>query len=245
MTQAPARVLAVDGLVVRYGPVVAVQDAALHVDRGEVVALLGPNGAGKTSLLSAVAGLVPVAAGQVELLGEQVAGQPAEALVTRGLALSPEGRRVFAGLSVEQNLRLGAATVRDAGVRGEREERMYGLFPILRERRRQAAGTLSGGQQQMVAIARALMSAPRLLLLDEPSLGLAPLVVEQIFELVAGLRDDGVTVLIVEQNVRRTLEIADRAYVLVNGAVASHGTAEELLSGGELERTYLGLEGAA
>ncbi len=240
-----ARVLAVDELVVRYGPIEAVRGATLHVDRHEVVALLGPNGAGKSSLLNAVAGLVPAAGGCVELLGAPVGREPAETLVRRGMALSPEGRRVFARLSVEDNLRLGAATLRDADQRRRTREEVLALFPALRQKLHQAAGTLSGGQQQMVAIARALMSRPRLLLLDEPSLGLAPIVVGEIFALIERLRADGVTVLLVEQNVRRSLEVADRAYVLVHGRVASHGRAADLLSDGAVEQAYLGLGAAA
>lgn len=237
--------LDVDGLEVRYGPVLAVEGVSLQVRAGEVVALLGANGAGKSSLLNAVAGLVPATAGAVTFDGERVERRPAESLVARGIALSPEGRRVFPKLSVEQNLRLGAAIVRDGRQRTETREYVLGLFPILGQRLGQMAGTLSGGQQQMLAIGRALMSRPRLLLLDEPSLGLAPIIVGQIFDLIARLRDEGVTVLLVEQNVRRSLEIADRAYVLAHGRVESSGDAGALLAEGGLEEAYLGLEGAA
>jgi branched-chain amino acid transport system ATP-binding protein len=236
--------LDVRGLEVRYGPILAVQDVTLRVGRGEIVALLGANGAGKSSVLNAVAGLVPAAAGEVELDGASIARRPPEGIVRHGVALSPEGRRVFPRLSVEQNLRLGAAIVKDAGDRAVARERVLDLFPILRERLDQSAGTLSGGQQQMLAIGRALMSLPRLLLLDEPSLGLAPIIVGQIFDLLAGLREDGVTILLVEQNVRRSLEIADRAYILVNGRIESQGDAGAYLGRSDLEAAYLGIEGS-
>jgi branched-chain amino acid transport system ATP-binding protein len=234
--------LDVSGLEIRYGPIVAARDVALHVAPREVVALLGANGAGKSSVLNAVAGLVPAAAGAITVDGEPVARRPPEAIVRRGVALSPEGRRVFPKLSVEQNLRLGAAIVKEADRRAAAREHVLELFPILRERLDQAAGTLSGGQQQMLAIGRALMSGPRLLLLDEPSLGLAPIIVGQIFDLVARLREEGVTILLVEQNVRRSLEIADRAYILVNGRIESEGDARALLDRGGLEQAYLGIQ---
>ena len=236
--------LDVRGLEVRYGPIVAAQDVTLRVGRGEIVALLGANGAGKSSILNAVAGLVPAAAGEVTLDGASIARRAPERIVRHGVALAPEGRRVFPRLSVEQNLRLGAAIVRDAGERSAARERVLDLFPILRERLDQSAGTLSGGQQQMLAIGRALMSGPRLLLLDEPSLGLAPIIVGQIFDLLAGLREDGVTILLVEQNVRRSLEIADRAYILINGRIDSQGDAGRYLGRSDLEAAYLGIEGA-
>ena len=236
--------LEVRGLEVRYGPIVAAVDVSLNVGRGEIVALLGANGAGKSSVLNAVAGLVPAAAGDVSLAGASIARRAPEGIVRRGVALAPEGRRVFPRLSVEQNLRLGAAIVKDASEREEARERVLDLFPILRERLGQSAGTLSGGQQQMLAIGRALMSRPRLLLLDEPSLGLAPIIVGQIFDLLARLRDDGVTILLVEQNVRRSLEIADRAYILVNGRIESEGDAATFLERGNLEAAYLGIEGS-
>ena len=236
--------LEVRGLEVRHGPIVAAVDVSLNVGRGEIVALLGANGAGKSSVLNAVAGLVPAAAGDVSLAGASIARRAPEGIVRRGVALAPEGRRVFPRLSVEQNLRLGAAIVKDASEREEARERVLDLFPILRERLGQSAGTLSGGQQQMLAIGRALMSRPRLLLLDEPSLGLAPIIVGQIFDLLARLRDDGVTILLVEQNVRRSLEIADRAYILVNGRIESEGDAATFLERGNLEAAYLGIEGS-
>ncbi len=234
-------VLQVESLVVRYGPIVAVRGVSLHVEQGEIVALLGANGAGKSSFLNAVAGLVPVASGQVIFRGEELQRLPAEKIVHRGLALTPEGRRVFPRLSVADNLRLGGVPQPNRAAVDVVRERVFTLFPVLRERSHQLAGTLSGGQQQMLAIGRSLMASPQLLLLDEPSLGLAPILVDQIFELVVRLRDEGTTVLLVEQNVHRALEVSDRAYVLVNGEVDREGPAAELRASAEIERAYLGI----
>jgi branched-chain amino acid transport system ATP-binding protein len=234
-------ILTVDDLVVRYGPIVAVQNVSLNVRQGEIVALLGANGAGKSSLLNAVVGLVPVAGGQVKFKGEPISKLTPEAIVRRGVSLTPEGRRVFPRLSVADNLRLGGAVARDRGDYDAAHEHVLSLFPILRERMRQSGGTLSGGQQQMLAIGRSLMARPALLLLDEPSLGLAPIVVDQIFELLERLRTEGTTILLVEQNVHRALEIADRAYVLASGRVESQGAAADLRASADIERAYLGI----
>jgi branched-chain amino acid transport system ATP-binding protein len=236
-----ADILSVDDLVVRYGPIVAVQNVSLNVQQGEIVALLGANGAGKSSLLKAVVGLVPVAAGQVRFKGEPISKLTPEAIVRRGISLTPEGRRVFPRLSVADNLRLGGAVTRDRADYDAAHEHVLSLFPILGERMRQNGGTLSGGQQQMLAIGRSLMARPALLLLDEPSLGLAPIVVDQIFELLERLRREGTTILLVEQNVHRALEIADRAYVLASGRVESQGEAAALRASAEIERAYLGI----
>jgi branched-chain amino acid transport system ATP-binding protein len=233
--------LAVESLVVRYGPIVAVREVSLRVEQGEIVALLGANGAGKSSFLNAVAGLVPVAAGRIVFRGEELQGLPPERIVKRGLALTPEGRRVFPRLSVADNLRLGAVPQRSSVAADEARERVHELFPVLRERSDQLAGTLSGGQQQMLAIGRSLMAGPELLLLDEPSLGLAPILVDQIFDLLARLREQRVTILLVEQNVHRALELADRAYVLVGGIVEREGPAATLRASAEIERAYLGI----
>jgi branched-chain amino acid transport system ATP-binding protein len=233
--------LSVDDLVVRYGPIVAVQNVSLSVQQGEIVALLGANGAGKSSLLKAVVGLVPAAGGQVRLKGEPIGKLTPEAIVRRGISLTPEGRRVFPRLTVADNLRLGGAVTRDRASYDAVYEHVLGLFPILRERLGQNAGTLSGGQQQMLAIGRSLMARTALLLLDEPSLGLAPIIVDQIFELLQRLRDEGTTILLVEQNVHRALEIADRAYVLASGRVESEGAASALRASAEIERAYLGI----
>jgi len=234
-------ILSVDDLVVRYGPIVAVQNVSLRVRQGEIVALLGANGAGKSSLLKAVVGLVPAAGGQVRFKGEPIGKLAPEAVVRRGISLTPEGRRVFPRLTVADNLRLGGAVTRDRASYDAAYEHVLSLFPILRERIRQNAGTLSGGQQQMLAIGRSLMARPALLLLDEPSLGLAPIIVDQIFELLQRLREEGTTILLVEQNVHRALEIADRAYVLASGRVESQGAAADLRASAEIERAYLGI----
>jgi branched-chain amino acid transport system ATP-binding protein len=234
-------ILTVDDLVVRYGPIMAVQNVSLNVRQGEIVALLGANGAGKSSLLNAVVGLVPIAGGLVKFKGEPINKLTPEAIVRRGISLTPEGRRVFPRLTVADNLRLGGAVTRDRADYDAAHEHVLSLFPILGERMRQNGGTLSGGQQQMLAIGRSLMARPALLLLDEPSLGLAPLVVDQIFELLERLRSEGTTILLVEQNVHRALEIADRAYVLASGRVESQGQAAALRASAEIERAYLGI----
>jgi branched-chain amino acid transport system ATP-binding protein len=233
--------LAVENLVVRYGPIVAVREVSLRVEQGEIVALLGANGAGKSSFLNAIAGLAPAASGRIRFRGQEVQRLPPEQVVRRGLALTPEGRRVFPRLSVADNLRLGAVPQASAEAAERARQRVFELFPILERRAGQAAGTLSGGEQQMLAIGRSLMAGPDLLLLDEPSLGLAPILVDQIFELLARLREQGTTILLVEQNVHRALELADRAYVLVNGRVEREGPAAELRASDEIERAYLGI----
>jgi branched-chain amino acid transport system ATP-binding protein len=236
-------ILSVDDLVVRYGPIVAVQNVSLNVRQGEIVALLGANGAGKSSLLNSVVGLVPVSGGTVTFKGVPISRLSPEAIVRRGISLTPEGRRVFPRLTVADNLRLGGAVTRDRAEYDAAYAHVLELFPILRERLRQNGGTLSGGQQQMLAIGRSLMARPSLLLLDEPSLGLAPIVVDQIFELLQRLRAEGTTILLVEQNVHRALEIADRAYVLSVGSVVASGPTSTLVEG-DLERSYLGISQA-
>ena len=224
----------------RYGDLIGVAEVSLEVMPGEVVALLGSNGAGKTTTLNAIAGLVRPAAGQVLWRGEPITGLPPYAIVSRGLALSPEGWRLFTGQSVEQNLRLGATPLRDRQRMPELLDRVFALFPRLKERRRQSAGTLSGGERQMLALGRALMSDPSLLLLDEPSLGLAPQVVAAIFSALQGLARSGVTVLLVEQAAFLALRIADCGYVLQNGRVALTGPTNELLRDPRLIERYLG-----
>ena len=232
--------LAVRDLEVRYGPIQAVRGVTLSVEQGEIVALLGANGAGKSSLLTACMGLVPPAAGAVEFDGWPAEAEKTEAIVRRGMTLTPEGRRVFPYLTVQENLDIGAAARSRAKRNPDTREQMFALFPVLKERRDQPAGTLSGGEQQMLAIARSLMSEPRMLLLDEPSLGLAPNIVDQIFDLIAGLRSRGITILLVEQNVELSLDIADRAYVLAGGRIVLQGKPEELRATGRLEGAYLG-----
>ena len=228
----------------RYGPVHALRDVSLEVRAGELVALIGANGAGKSTLLRAIAGLVAPAAGRVALDGRDVTGQAPEAMIRAGVALVPERRRVFAPLTVLDNLELGGyALSRGHDFRSRLEagvEEAYRLFPVLRRRRDQLAGTLSGGEQQMLAIGRALMTRPRLLLCDEPSLGLAPLVVAEIMRLLSALREAGTTILLVEQNARMALRSADRAYVLEVGSVVLSGAATDLLQDDQLKAAYLG-----
>ncbi len=235
--------LEVRGLTVRHGKVEAVRGVSLAVPRGRIVTVIGPNGAGKTTLLSAVAGLLPCAAGEVRLRGARITGAPVEENVARGLSLVPETRELFARMSVEDNLRLGGF-VRRRAPRREREARLeevFRIFPRLGERRPQLAGTLSGGERQMLALGRALMSAPELLLLDEPSLGLAPMVVREILAVVIELRRRGVSILLVEQNARAALEIADDAYVLETGEVTLAGEARALAADPRVVESYLGL----
>jgi branched-chain amino acid transport system ATP-binding protein len=233
-------VLKVDRLVSRYGRIEALHGVSLEVAAGEIVTLVGNNGAGNTTLLRAISGVQPVAAGAVLFEGENINHVPAHVRVVRGIAQVPEGRQVFTPLSVEDNLRLGAFGRRDAHVARDLE-RVYALFPVLREKRALMAGGLSGGQQQMLAIGRALMSNPRLLLLDEPSMGLAPVLVNQILATLSSLRKDGVTILLVEQNVAAALAIADRAYVLETGRIVLDGNAADLARDPRVRDTYLGV----
>jgi len=236
--------LEVSGLSARYGPVHALRDVSLEIRAGELVALIGANGAGKSTLLRAIAGLIAPAGGRVALDGRDVTGQAPEAMIWLGVALVPERRRIFAPLTVLDNLELGGyALPRGHDFRSRLAagvEEAYRLFPVLRLRRDQLAGTLSGGEQQMLAIGRALMTRPRLLLCDEPSLGLAPLVVAEIMRLLSTLREAGTTILLVEQNARLALRSADRAYVLEVGRVALSGAASDLLQDDQLKAAYLG-----
>jgi len=232
--------LSVEALRIRYGEVEAVRRVDLAVGRGEIIALVGANGAGKSSTLGAIAGLVPAAGGKVLLDGADVTGRAPEVIARLGVALVPEGRRIFSSLTVAENLRLGGAVHLTAADARTREEEMLDLFPILRRYHQIKGGNLSGGEQQMLAIARALMSKPKLILLDEPSLGLAPQIIDTVFDLISELRRNGLTVLLVEQNVALALEIADRATVLANGEVALSGTAKELASSDLVRRAYLG-----
>jgi len=234
-----SRLLEVRGLEVAYGGIRAVKGIDLDVAEGEVVTLIGANGAGKTTTLKALAGLLRPAAGTVRYNGREIAGTPACGLVGRGLALVPEGRGVFGRLSVHENLAMGAYTRRDSDVARD-YDRMYALFPRLAERRTQLAGTLSGGEQQMLAIARALMSRPKLLLLDEPSMGLAPLMVQKIFETIRAVAQEGVTLLLVEQNAKLALETCGRGYVMESGEIVLADGAKALLVNPEVRRAYLG-----
>jgi branched-chain amino acid transport system ATP-binding protein len=234
-------VLALDRVAAGYGDVLAVRSISLEVRRGECVALIGANGAGKTTTLRAIAGLLPLRGGEIRFDGRSLAGLDARQIVALGLAHVPEGRHVFPSLTVRENLEMGARTPAARAARRESLAEVLALFPRLAERDRQAAGTLSGGEQQMLAIGRALMGRPRLLLLDEPSLGLAPLAVRTILEIVEAVNRRGTTILLVEQNVRRALGLCHRGYVVENGTVALTGSRDELLRSDHVRQAYLGL----
>jgi len=234
--------LSVENISVSYGPIRAIRDIRLSVSSGEIVALLGSNGAGKSTTLKALMGLHPVSSGRIIFEDQVISGMATDQIVRRGMTLTPEGRKVFAGLTIDENLRLGSAARKDRADIAKTRAEVLGLFPILGERLHQFAGTLSGGEQQQLAIARSLMSAPRLLLLDEPSLGLAPQIVDQIFDLIADLRQGGLTILLVEQNAEMALEIADRGYIYSNGKIELTGTGAELGASDDVANTYLGLE---
>jgi branched-chain amino acid transport system ATP-binding protein len=231
--------LSVKGLAVRYGHVDALKGVDIEVGQGSIVAVIGSNGAGKTTLLNAVSGLVRADAGSISFKGERLPAEP-HLIVARGIVQVPEGRKVFAGLTVHENLVMGGYTVRDRKRLEESMERMFVRFPRLKERERQQAGTLSGGEQQMLAVCRGLMADPELILLDEPSLGLAPVLVSEVFKLIEEIHSMGVTVLLVEQNANKALSIADRAYVLENGVVVRSGTGQELLGDASIQDAYLG-----
>jgi branched-chain amino acid transport system ATP-binding protein len=232
--------LRLDGVEAGYGDLTAVRNVSLAVERGEIVALVGGNGAGKTTTLRAIAGLLRARRGRVELDGDRIDGRTPAAIVARGIAHVPEGRQLFPTMTVRENLELGARTAESRARRPATLARVFQLFPRLAERGRQLAGTLSGGEQQMVAIGRALMACPRLLMLDEPSLGLAPVAVTSIFTNLAEINADGVTILLVEQNVLRALRLSHRAYVLENGAIALEGRSAALLADERVRRVYLG-----
>lgn len=232
--------LTVEGLRSRYGRIEVLHGIDLHVDSGEIVTVVGANGAGKTTLLRCLSGVQPVSAGQITFRGEPLAGVPAHRRSARGLTQSPEGRQIFTNLTVEENLRLGAFLYSDDRVEKDMQD-AFQMFPILREKRNLAAGGLSGGQQQMLAMARALMGRPSCLLLDEPSMGLAPIIVQQIFDVVSGLKALGVTVLLVEQNAFGALKIADRGYVMETGRITMQGPAAELIADPRIREAYLGI----
>jgi branched-chain amino acid transport system ATP-binding protein len=232
--------LQIEQLTVHYGPLAAVRDVSLQVRAGEIVGLIGPNGAGKSTTLMTVVGVLKPAAGSISLEGRSIVGNAPERIARLGVALVPEGRRIFATLTVEENLQLGATPRRDREAVAGALERIYERFPVLRQYRSSPAGRLSGGEQQQLAIGRALLASPRLLLLDEPSLGLAPLVVDLVFDVLRGLREEGITILLVEQNAKRTVELADRTYVLRSGTVELEGTRDELLRS-DVEAVYLGI----
>ena len=225
-----------------YGAIHALKGITVTVDKGEIVTLIGANGAGKTTILNTISGILHPRQGTITLDGEPIHDMPAHTIVTRGLSQSPEGRRVFGRLSVAENLEMGAFTRKDKeGIKRDLEH-VYELFPRLKERRKQLAGTLSGGEQQMLAMGRALMASPRLLLLDEPSMGLAPILVDLIFDTIKEINAEGVTVLLVEQNALMALSIAHRAYVLETGSIVLSGTGQELLDDPEVMKAYLGMD---
>src|SRR3984957_4485383 len=236
-----APLLAVSGLVVRYGAVTAVREVDLQVDESEIVSIVGPNGAGKTSLILTVAGIIAPAAGTVIFAGRTLGGIALEGLVAQGIALVPEGRHIFASLTVMENLLLGATVRRDSRAVAADLDRFFAMFPILAERRRQPAGQLSGGEQQQLAIARALLSRPRLLMLDEPSLGLAPMVVDQIYALLKSVRDQGVTILLIEQNAERVFGLCDHVHVMSGGEFGLSGSAAEIKNDLRFDAAYFGV----
>ncbi len=232
--------LEIDGLHCRYGKVSAVRDLKLEVKQGELVTLIGANGAGKTTTLKAISGVLAPAAGRIVFDGEDITGAAPRTILARGIAHCPEGRHIFPDMTVQENLDMGCYLRKEPGGIARDLERLFERFPILAERRRQMAGTLSGGEQQMLAISRALMSRPKLILFDEPSLGLAPNLVETIFEIVSEIRAQGVTVLMVEQNAYAALELCDRCYLLESGKVTLSGSGEELLNDPHVKEAYLG-----
>jgi branched-chain amino acid transport system ATP-binding protein len=237
---AASPLLALDRLAVAYGGIQAVKGIDLVVASGELVCLIGANGAGKTTTLKGVCGLLPVKSGTIRYAGDDITGHPAFELVRRGLAMVPEGRGMFGGLTIEENLAMGAYARSDRAAIKSDAERVFALFPRLKERRRQTAGTLSGGEQQMLAIGRALMSRPRLLLLDEPSMGLAPLMVQKVFETILSVAKEGVTILLIEQNAKLALEVSDRGYVMESGEITLAGNAAALLHDPKVRAAYLG-----
>lgn len=232
--------LEVKNLSVSYGAIEAVKDISFTVNAGEIVSLIGANGAGKTTTLHTITGLVPAKSGSVMYNGVDLLKTHNNKIVTLGMAHIPEGRHVFTRMSVEENLEMGAFSLKDQSDLKKDLDMVYGLFPRLKERRNQKAGTLSGGEQQMLAMARALMSKPRLLMLDEPSMGLAPILVEQIFDIIRALHKSGTTILLVEQNAQMALSVANRAYVLETGKISMSGDAQELLHNDAVRKAYLG-----
>ena len=234
------QLLEVKGLDVSYGDIQALWDVSLQVEEGTIVALVGANGAGKTTLLKAISGLLRARKGEILLSGKPLSNLKPQEIVDRGIIHVPEGRRLFSSLTVLDNLRIGAYTPRARPFFAESLERVFGLFPVLKDRKDQKAGSLSGGEQQMLAIGRAVMAQPKLLMLDEPSLGLSPILVKTIFELISALNEQKATILLVEQNIRQALKIAHQAYVLKTGKIVMSGRGDELLANGEIRKAYIG-----
>ena len=232
--------LKVDDLSVHYGVIQAVKNVSFEVNEGEVVSLIGANGAGKTSILRTISGLVRPSAGKIEFLGQEIQKAPARKIVASGLSQVPEGRHVFSGLTVMENLEMGAFLHKDRDENQKNLKKVFDRFPRLEERKNQDAATLSGGEQQMLAMGRALMSKPKLLLLDEPSMGLAPIFIQEIFDIIQDIQKQGTTVLLIEQNAQKALSIADRGYVLETGKIVLSGTGQELLASDEVRKAYLG-----
>ena len=239
-TGGAAPLLALERLAVAYGGIQAVKGIDVVVADGELVCLIGANGAGKTTTLKGICGMLPIKSGAIRYAGEDITGSPSFRLVRRGLAMVPEGRGMFGALTIEENLAMGAYTRTDRATIKADAERVFALFPRLKERRRQTAGTLSGGEQQMLAMGRAMMSRPRLLLLDEPSMGLAPLMVQKVFETIIAVAKEGVTILLIEQNAKLALEVSDRGYVMESGAITLSGDARALLHDPKVRAAYLG-----
>ena len=235
-----SEILKLSNLKLNYGPIAAIKGIDLSVEEGQIVAILGANGAGKTSTLKVISGLFKPTAGEIYFEGKKISGKPAHKVAQAGIMQSPEGRHVLIGLTVEENLRVGAYNIKSKEELQKNFERVYTLFPRLKERAKQQSSTLSGGEQQMLAIGRALMGSPKLLILDEPSLGLAPLLIKDLFNTLVKIKEEGTTILIVEQNALSTLKIADYAYVLELGKISMHGTAEELIKDERLVAAYLG-----
>jgi branched-chain amino acid transport system ATP-binding protein len=233
--------LELDNVSVAYGRIEALHGISIGIDQGEVVALIGANGAGKTTTMRAISGLLPLKTGSIVFNGEDITRLRADLRVVRGLCQAPEGRGIFPGMTVAENLDMGAYTRRDkAGIAADLD-RVFGLFPRLQERRKQAAGTLSGGEQQMLAIGRALMARPKVLLLDEPSMGLAPMLIQQIFSIITEIAQQGTTILVVEQNAQQALSRADRAYVMETGSIVKEGTGRDLMHDPAVKEAYLGV----
>lgn len=235
-----SEILRLNNLKLNYGPIAAIKGIDLSVEEGQIVAILGANGAGKTSTLKVISGLLKPTAGEITFNGQKISGKPAHKVAQLGIMQSPEGRHVLIGLTVEENLRVGAYNIKSKEEIQRNFDRVYTLFPRLKERAKQQSSTLSGGEQQMLAIGRALMGSPKLLILDEPSLGLAPLLIKDIFDTLLKIKEEGTTILIVEQNALSTLKIADYAYVLELGKISMHGKAEDLIKDERLVAAYLG-----
>ena len=232
--------LKLEHVTVKYGGITAVDGISLNIQQGETVAMIGANGAGKSTTLHAISGLKKIASGSIWFDGQDITRVQPHKIVEMGLVQVPEGRQIFTKLSVEENLRMGAYTMKDLQKQKENRERAMELFPILRERAHQAAGTLSGGEQQMLAIARALMSSPRMLLLDEPSMGLSPIMTQQVFSVLRQLKEEGITIFLIEQNAYDALEISDRAYILETGRISLEGPSSELIADERVKNAYLG-----